>query len=422
MARLTYKTPEADIYESMNASVQNKLGNVYNGVDSTVSILTESISSEIINLRRENESLFQANQLSNASGEDLSQVAFEMYGINRFAPSFARVSVESVNLHFYVDSGTFGEINGGIAITIPEGTLVSTEDSFLDNNLIYRIANTYELGADENYVYCAAVALNPGSYANVSSNSLNYHNFVNYSEVLNDGLKVTNKFAIVNGQDEEMDSSLRYRVSNFVQSSVNKNDDAISLKALSVPGIKEVRVLRSYFGIGTLAVVAFGQGRELTKDVSALLEDRLFELRMPGQSVTVVPGITSYLDFKIRVYIKSGISTIEKENSISLIKQNVANLIKEKEFNNFIDFNEISRIIQRSFTNKNILGFGTGENNSSIFEEVFVRKTDRFDLFPEEKEELTGSTYRIGREERIAFGELIIELEEDVRWVFLAKV
>ena len=92
MARLTYKTPEADIYESMNASVQNKLGNVYNGVDSTVSILTESISSEIISLRRENESLFQANQLSNAGGEDLSQVAFEMYGVNRFPPSFARAS------------------------------------------------------------------------------------------------------------------------------------------------------------------------------------------------------------------------------------------------------------------------------------------------------------------------------------------
>lgn len=415
MARLTYGRPESSIYESITTNIHNKLGNTYDGVDSTINILSESVSNEIINLRRENERFFESNQLSNATGENLDSLVFETYRLTRMPASFSKTSYRHSNLHFYVEQGTFGDINGGISITIPEGTLVSTKNTFEDNTIIYEIADTYELGADENYVYCSAVALNPGSYANVSTNSLNYHSFTNYSDVLSDSLKVTNKYSIVNGEDVESDTSLRYRAANYIQSLVNANRDAAFLKTLGVPGIKEVRIIPSYFGIGTTAVVAFAQGRDLTKDIVSLIEERLYELEMPGQNITVINGITVYLDFKIKVYIKTGLSEIEKQNITSEIKRDVANLIKLKEFNNFLDMEEISRIIRRKFTSEKIIGFGNNQNNSFIFEEVYARKTDRFGFFPEEKETILGATYRLNREERISFGEVIIDLEEDIR-------
>lgn len=415
MARLTFEKPESSIYESITTNIHNRLGNTYNGVDSTINILSESVANEIINLRRENERMFESSQLSNAVGEDLERLAFENYRINRMPPSFSRISYRESNLHFYVDSGTFGDINGGVSITIPEGTLVSVTDTFADDTIVYRIVENYELDVDSNYVYCSARALNPGSYANVSKNSLNYHNFLNYSDVLNDTLKVTNKYAVINGNDEETDNLLRYRASNFMQSLANKNKDAILLKALQVPGIREVKILNGYYGIGTVGVVAFGQGRELTKSATELLEDRLLELEMPGQNITVLNGITVYLDFKIRVYVKTGLSEIDKRNIISEIKKEIANTIKLKEFANYIDFNEISRIIIRRFSSDRVLGFGTGTNSSSIFEEVFVRKTDRFALFPEEKTTILEDSYRVGAEERISFGEIVVEVEEDIR-------
>lgn len=415
MARLTYGRPESRIYESMTTKIHDRLGNTYDGVDSTINILSESVSNEIINLRRENERFFESNQLSNATGEELDSLAFETYRLTRRPPSFSKTSYRHSNLHFYVEQGTFGDINGGVSITIPEGTLISTKSTFEDNTIVYEIVDTYELGSDENYVYCSAVALNPGSYANVSTNSLNYHNFLNYGDVLNDTLKVTNKYSIVNGEDEESDTALRYRAANHIQSLVNSNRDAVFLKTLGVPGIKEVRIIPNYFGIGTTAVVAFNQGRELTQDTVSLIEERLLELQMPGQNIQVINGITVYLDFKIKVYIKAGLSEIEKQNIISEIRRDIANLIKIKEFNNFLDFTEISNIIKRRFTSDKIIGFGTNENQSLIFEEVYARKTDRFNLFPEEKESIVNTTYKLNREERISFGEIIIDLEEDVR-------
>ena len=187
------------------------------------------------------------------------------------------------------------------------------------------------------------------------------------------------------------------------------------LKALAVPGINEVRLLNNYFGIGTIAVVAFGQGRELTKNVVSLLESRVLELELPGQNITVINGITVFLDFRIKVYIKTGLNSIEKENIISTIKRDVANLIKEKEFNNFIDLNEVSKTVKRVIPGSKIIGFGSNLNNSTIFDEIFMRKTDRFDLFPEEKIPVLKSTIFLEKEERISFGELIVELEEDIR-------
>lgn len=415
MARLINSRNESDIYTSITTSIHSRLQNVYNGSDSTVNIISEAIGSEVVNLQRENKALFESNQVSNASGEDLNRVAFEMYRLTRNPPAFAKCSYKDSNLHFYVEEGTFGDINGGISITLPAGTLVSIEDRFLDDNVVYRILTDYELNADENYAYCSAIALNPGSYANVSVGSLNFHNFTNYTDVLNDTLKVTNKFPIINGNDEESDKSLRYRIANHLQSVANKNTDAVLLKTLQVPGIKEVRILNNYFGIGTAAVVAFGQGRELTKDVVSLLESRLFELEMPGQNVTVINGITVYLDFKITVYIKPGLNQIEKENTIAIIKRDIANLIKEKEFNNFIDLDEVSRVVRNRINNNKIIGFGSTLNGSSIFDEIFMRKTDRFDLFPEEKIPVLSNTIILEKEERISFGELIVELEEDIR-------
>jgi len=415
MARLINSRDESEIYNSITSSIHSRLKNVYAGSDSTVNIISEALANEIINLRRENNVLFESNQLSNSSGEDLNRIAFETYRLNRNPPTFAKCSYRDSNLHFYVDSGVFGDINGGASITLPAGTLVSTTDEFLDDSVIYRIVDTYELNADESYAYCSAVALNPGSYANVSVGGISFHNFVNYSDVLNDTLKVTNKFSIINGADEESDRSLRYRIANHLQAVANKNTDAVLLKALNVPGIREVRLLNNYFGIGTAAVVAFGQGRELTKDVVSLLESRISELELPGQNITVINGITVFLDFRIKAYIKTGLTSIEKENIISTIKRDVANLIKEKEFNDFVDLNEVSRIAKRSIPTNKIIGFGSNLNSSTIFDEVFMRKTDRFDLFPEEKIPVLENTIFLEKEERISFGELIVELEEDIR-------
>lgn len=416
MARLINLRSESDVYESLSTGIRNKLGSVYSGRDSTINAITEAVGTEIINLRRESEREFDSRQLSNASGEDLNSLAFELYRLERTPQAFAKVLAREKNLYFYVDVGTFGEINSGAAINLTKGTLISTERAFTSADLVYQITEDYTLQAGSSFGYCSARALNPGAYANVSQEAIQHHDFADYTDIANNTLRVLNKFPIINGRDIESDASLRYRTANYFTGITNKNHDAINLTSIGVPGIKEVRLIPGYLGIGTLAVVAFGQGRELTKNVAALLEDRIAELSSPGQSIKVVSGITVYFDFKLKVYIKPKLSEIEKALIKTDIKRDIANLIKSHEFSNYLDFQAISNIVLRNMSGNNILGFATNStNNNSIFEEVFIRKTDQFDEFPSEKESLASPNYSIGRDERISFGEIIVNLEEDIR-------
>ena len=178
-----------------------------------------------------------------------------------------------------------------------------------------------------------------------------------------------------------------------------------------MPGITEVRVIPSYYGIGSVGVVIFGNGRESSDKLESFFERRLYEFIGPGQNIKVSSGIKIYLDFNIRVYVEKGISTQERKALISNIKNNIFNLIKIKENNRNISFLEISNIVKKFILDSRILGFGLGETNN-VFEKIFIRKSDRYGLFPEAKEELIGEELNIEKDERLGFGLVNIILEE----------
>ena len=193
------------------------------------------------------------------------------------------------------------------------------------------------------------------------------------------------------------------------------NQEMLQSMGLSTAGVTEIKVIPSYFGIGTTAVAVFGAGREISRDVLDLYESILRENNLLKKDITVIPGIRVFLDFVIRVYVQEGLSNLDIADLKSEIKSSIFNFIKEKEYNSFIDFKEISREIMFKFNNARVVGFATKENSNNIFEAVYLRKTDRFDLFPEEKEELLDSEYKLNPEERLALGEVIVEIEEDLR-------
>lgn len=415
MARLLNIKPETDVKDSLNLNIKSRLGTIYNGKDSTANIVSESIAIELVELRRSVNATFDNMQISNAGGEFLDMLAFEMYQITRRPMSYSSVDSRQRNLHFYVDTGTFGDINDGVDISLPSGTLLSVDSSFGEGTIMYEITEDYILSATSNFEYCSARALNPGSYANVREGSLIYHTFTNYSDALSGSLKVKNRYPIINGAEAESDDSLRFRISNHLNAITNNNNKRILLKALEVPGVTEIKIVPSYFGIGTTGVVVFGAGRELSQDVLLLVQDRMNEINTPGQNIEAIMGIKVYFDFTIRVYIKSGLPNFTKIDIKSNIKRQVLQFIKQKEFSNILDFLEISRIAVNNITRAEIIGFATKENSSNIFENVAIRKTDRFSLFPEEREELLEDVYYLKPEERASFGEIQIILEEDLR-------
>lgn len=411
MARPVFTIDERRIKNNLFNSMQSRFGSISTNRDSTFSNFSETIGDELNILRREITNELASTQMANASGLMLDNIASERYNLLRRPATYASALDEESNVYFYVETGTFGDINEGQDITIPAGTLISVKENGFGENLSYEVLYDYTLGSDSSEYYCSVRSLDTGYSQNVDKQSLRFHNFREYSRYEQNLLKVTNRFAILNGSDKESDQLFKSRLNNFLTASLNFNEDLVTLRSVMVPGVTEVRLIQNYFGIGSLGLVVFGSGRESNNSLIQLVENRVLEVASPGTSISVVGGITVYIDFDIRVYVRPRLNLLEKDQVINSIKTFVYSLIESAETTGIIDLNRISDAIRSSVSSRDILGIGN-KTNGSVFEKVYQRKSDRFNSLPEYKEEVVANIIDLEEDERIAFGIVNVFLEE----------
>jgi len=146
-----------------------------------------------------------------------------------------------------------------------------------------------------------------------------------------------------------------------------------------------------------------------------MVQSRINELRLPGRKLIVNQGIKVIFEFQLRVYVRTGVSELIKERIRNNVKQDLYSLIKQLENSKIIDFETISTYLKNSFNNGDIVGFGNQSNNRNIFEKLYIRKTDRYNEYPEERQELMNGFYVIKEDERINFGKVDVIIEEDLR-------
>lgn len=411
MARPIFTVEERRIKNELFKNMQNRFGKISDNRDSTFSTFSETIGDELNLLRREVRNEFEEMQLSNAFGDRLDKIALDKYGLSRRPATYAEVLAEESNLYFYVENGTFGEINEDRNIIIPEGTEITVKENGFGNNVTYETVYEYILPADSKSIYVTARSTDTGYKENVDKKTLTFHNFLNYSKANQNLLKVSNRFAVLNGSDKESDALFKSRLNNFLASTVNFNEDLLTLKAIMVPGITEVRMIPNYYGIGSLGIIVFGSGRESNSSLISLMRRRVLEVVNPGTTIDVAGGITVYLDFDIRVYIKRGLSIIERSRIENRVKSSLYEIIENAEKTGVIRLTQVSNTINSIVPGDYIVGFGR-KSNGSIFEKVYQRKSDRFNSLPEYREELVGNEIYLEDDERIAFGIVNVILEE----------
>ncbi len=204
--------------------------------------------------------------VSSAPGQFLELIGM-LLDVQRGGSVAASVDEESQIIKFYVDSGTFGTINGGNPITISQNSIISTQAN--SGGILYRVTNTAVLPAGGSSGWVAAEAIAPGERSNVGTGSLIFHNFTGYVGYLNDTLKVTNIHPVATGRDIEGDTNYRYRLVNKVTEAEAANQTAIRLATLSTAGVADVVLIPRYRGIGTFGVII----KSVTPTVSSSLLD-----------------------------------------------------------------------------------------------------------------------------------------------------
>ena len=309
------KDPQSIIQESIDYMQSNTAINS-TGPGSKFRTLLEILKNELDQSYKKFDYNVAVGLIHGSTGKYLDYLG-DMFGLTRGQAQSASVYKESNTVKFYVDSGTFGDINGSSDITIPKGTRLWAIKS--GNKVYFIVDEEAVLSSGSSYKYVTVKALRPGLESNVGSSSIVYH------EINKDGLLVTNVSSIDNGTDEEGDENFRFRIINEKLSEAGGNLTAIKMAALSIDGVADVSVLNRHFGSSTVAVLVKSTTPTVSDELLLLVKDAVLNVASEGSKVIV--SAPDYIEMKFNITIKYALGTTT--NQKTEINNNIRNIITD---------------------------------------------------------------------------------------------
>jgi len=290
--------------------------------------------------------------LVGADGKYLEFIG-DMMGIEKLGQETASVSSSERVIRFYVDSGTFGDVNNGNSILLSSGTSVGT--ALAGTGVTYRIPYNVILSSSLSEVYVAAQAVQPGTRSNVGARQLKYHNFTNYTGSADDSLKVVNDSEVIKGEDGEIDTNYRFRISKQVTSAEKANLTSVRLAVLNTPGVADLVIIPYFRGIGTFDVLI----KAVTPTVPTGLISAVNEAVLKVVAHGVVPSVRAPIEVGIslvgKLTLKKRMTASEETNILNAVTSNVTDYINSLDIDEDMIVNElIERVMATSSEIKNV--------------------------------------------------------------------
>lgn len=329
--------------------------------------------------------------LDGAEGKYLDYLG-AMMGVSRLGEERAAATSQQRVVKFYVDVGNFGDINSGSSILLPSGTILSTGPR--QSGITYRLPYSVVLPSTSTEAYVAVEAIRAGTTFNLGAGQLRYHNFINYTNQLNDTLKVTNESEITSGKEIENDTNYRFRISNQVVASESANLTAVRLAALVVPGVADVVMIPFNRGIGTIDIMIQATLPRTSDTLLAAVAESVFKQTAQGVVPNVMAPIDIGMSMEGTLTLRERVSSNEQSTLISAVTNNVSDYINNLEIGEEFIVNEaVERVMGTSDNIKNV-GSATKPfdrvyiHRPTLLEDNKIRETLLGDFDPENDEKL----------------------------------
>lgn len=280
--------------------------------------------------------------LSGASGKYLDLIG-EILGTPRLGSEIANADASTAIQKFFVETGTFGNINNSFPIIIPAGTIISSQ---IDTGGVnYRLPVGVVLSPSASEQFISVEAVSPGDTSNIGSEILAFHSFTNYTDQANGTLKTINIAGIFNGAEVESDINYRFRISKSALASESANQTSILLAALNVPGVANILIQNRSSGIGTYTVFI----KSITPSVSQNLIDQVQANIDKVQAEGIIgkanrPNETG-MSFIISVTYRNGIGNDEKDAIENQIRLAIADYVNNLDIGEEFIVNEVAKNI-----------------------------------------------------------------------------
>lgn len=294
----------------------------------------------------------------------------ELLGVSRENSRSASVGSDIEVIRFFVNTGTFGDINNGANINVPTGTILSTGPN--NTGVLFKTTESVILLASQSSQFIAAEASSPGETSNVGKNTLKFHSFTQYANYLDKSLKVTNLHPVANGRNFESDANFRFRITNRTLEAEAANQTAIRLSVLSTPGVADALLIPHYRGIGTFGVILQSTSPVVTDSLIDEVSARLQRTVSYGDLAYVRGPKETGVTMRINVHYFRNTS----DDLIETIEDELLNAI-EVHFSE-LDISDpliLNRLVSEMFeVSDNIANFGEA---GKPIDEVFIYQASR---------------------------------------------
>lgn len=400
MSIIQYKNIEQYI-SSFQESMRSKAGVNLFEKDSKTQALIDIFSDQLSKDRNAIYNAINSLDVNKSSDETIDSIG-QTRGVYRLNETFAFSNQEELNMMFYVDSGTFGDLNSNANIIIPAGTVVWSKPNNNDLNarIEYELTSEAILLAAGNTAYANIRAKVSGSGSNVGANILKNHSYTNYTA--GSGVKCTNNYSILNGRNRESLESYKYRISNIYNTIATVNDTRAKLLALNIPGVIDIKTIRGKYGIGTLSVIVLGieyqTNDSLLNSVRAMTND----MKVMGARIIVEAPTKSVFDLVLNIKTPTTQTDKDKLRIENAIRRLSINYLRNQGLGGTISFATLINIIK-----KQNIGIILGTSMEDVISNIFVRRSNGNDISLERKE-LDTYTWSLNADEYGDLGSITI--------------
>ena len=372
--------------------------------DSKVRALSDVFVDEQLAHREETVNAFYSNQMAHARGDQLDAIGTSK-GVPRREATFASASRVESNVAFFVETGTFGSINGGADIIIPSGTTVFSDplSNELGSVIEYETVGVHVLLSIDSIAFISVKAKHSGTSSNVGQHVLRSHSFTQYIDAASGSLLVMNFYPILNAREKESDDLYRFRLSQHYNRIMSINATRTKLESIEVPGVVDARIEAGHFGIGTAGVIVLGSEFQSNSNLVSGVQSRLDSIKGPGMNFYAIPATEVQVDLTLEVSSSTSLSLADQSRMRAEINRACLGYFRTVSLGGVVSLEQLGRAINTNTNRLVSIGQIGGKN---LFKKAFIRRGYASATATDEREKLINTTFVLEPTEFVGLGVL----------------
>lgn len=331
---------KAQIVNSILDSLQQNAGIAAVQPGSVARAFAEAMGSEIADLYSSLSFTLRQGGLATASGRNLDLIG-DLYNVRRKDISDnAAAERQSYNIEFYIQAPY------SVDIVIPKGTIVYTNvDNFTTKQYKFKLNGNVVIGASTTRAYGLVIPDFTDNTYTAPVGSLTRHNFISPPGVVLYCNNPKEVYAIINS---ESDDNYRSRIIAALKTRTAGTVEAVRFAALSIKGVRDVRLRESSYGLGSCDVIIIPESTAEIKSMPEVVYNTIIGVKPVGVRFNI--RVAEKISINLRATVTLSSSATE---SMATAITNQASLFVRRYLNSgtvgsIVSVSEIERQIKLS--------------------------------------------------------------------------